>query len=132
VVAKCIQKKDTKQYSDVPNATKWEMKMTFKNKMFNNDGQPTKRKFRVYCDHSHCKKYIIGKWGGGYGCITTKEGMFDSRNQVWLCDRHSKKQEDSELGRIAKRNYKDLPNGTKARDIRLVQNMIDRINGGKK
>jgi len=58
--------------------------------MFNKDGSNTKRKFRVYCDHKKCNTFIIGKWGGGYGCIVTKEGIFDCRNQVWLCDKHSK------------------------------------------
>ena len=58
--------------------------------MFNKDGRETKRKFRVYCEHEDCDSYLIGKWGGGYGCITTKEGTFDWRNQVWKCDKHSK------------------------------------------
>lgn len=59
--------------------------------IFNADGQPTKRKFRVYCSHNDkCKNYIIGKWDGGYACIQTEEGMFDWRNQVWVCDNHTK------------------------------------------
>jgi hypothetical protein len=57
--------------------------------MFNKDGQPTLRKFKVYCDIKGCKNFIIGRWGNGYGCITTKEGSFDARNQIWLCDKHS-------------------------------------------
>lgn len=65
-------------------------------KQFNKDGQPTLRRFRVYCSISDwkpktkCDKHIIGKWGGGYGCITTEEGRFDARNQVWVCDNHTK------------------------------------------
>lgn len=58
-------------------------------KVFNLDGNPTRRKFRVYCDHRGCKEFIIGKWGGGYACIQTKDGYFDWRNQVWNCDKHS-------------------------------------------
>ena len=68
-----------------------EGKEMVKDRLFNKDGQPTKRKFRVYCDHDRCKSFIIGKWGGGYGCITTKLGMFDSRNQVWICKKHKEK-----------------------------------------
>lgn len=59
--------------------------------VLNKDGQPTRRKFRVYCNHNKCENFIIGKWGGGYACILTKEGMFDWRNQIWNCDKHSKK-----------------------------------------
>jgi len=59
-------------------------------KVFNKDGQPTKRKFRVYCAKKRCKNFVIGKWGGGYACITTKEGNFDWRNQEFWCDKHSK------------------------------------------
>lgn len=58
--------------------------------MFNKDGQPTLRKFRIYCDKNRCKNFIIGNWGGEYACIKTKEGYFDSRNQVWVCDKHGK------------------------------------------
>ena len=60
-------------------------------KIFNKDGQPTRRKFRVYCgynDKGKCKNFIMGKWGGGYACIQTKEGRFDWRNQIWVCDNH--------------------------------------------
>jgi hypothetical protein len=58
--------------------------------IFNQDGQPTRRKFRIYCAIKKCKNYIIGRWGDGYGCMTTKEGSFDARNQEWRCDKHSK------------------------------------------
>lgn len=64
-----------------------------KNKMFNKDGQPTKMKFKIYCSRNRCKNFIIGRWGDGYGCITTKEGEFDARNQEWRCDKHSEDKE---------------------------------------
>jgi hypothetical protein len=57
---------------------------------FDEEGQPTKTIFRVYCGQENCKTYIMGRWGGGYGCIKTKRGNFDARNQVWVCKKHEK------------------------------------------
>lgn len=59
---------------------------------FDDEGAEKKKPFRVYCNHEGCKRFVMGKWGGGgYGSIMTKFGPFDARNQVWLCGKHSDK-----------------------------------------
>lgn len=55
---------------------------------FKKDGNPTRRKFRVYCEVGSCENYLIGKWGGGYARVRTEIGTFDWRNESWNCEEH--------------------------------------------
>ena len=59
---------------------------------FNKDGTNKKGKFRFYCNHKNCKKYIMVKWGGGYASVIDEDGdMCDIRNQCWYCEKHKGK-----------------------------------------
>lgn len=72
------------------------LKKTKNTSWFDKNGLYRKSKWRMYCRHNQCLKYIIMHWEGqgGHMAYTNSGDGIDVRNQCYVCKKHQKEYHD--------------------------------------